>query len=422
MPIQIIPERREPSRGEKLAGGASNIAQAFAQYMGVQKQKEMQSQENEALKKSFGIDLSGIQNPDERKAIISEMLKSRGKEQEFEREKGFLQQLFGDKSPKQQERIQSISEKDQFQDMGISQEIPQNLDVSQIPDEAIAIASAIKPQLGNALQRMKDVSLREQRETEKAETKKFESERAYHTQFSKDVEKEADALRMSIPRLEMALDFSRDAIQTGNIGYFSPDKLADITGVDLFRTAKGAQLITAGKENLFGNMSRVSARAQNLWFEQRLNSMFPKIGQSQEANLTTQEIIEGEVALNKAYLNELDRLSEQDEKEHGFVKKDVKRRALSSMIPKEKEILARTSYRMKEIEEKEKGLSRMKKQVGKNVTKGTSLTLAMAKLYKEKFGDNALQVAKKNGYSIPTIEDFKIYQKIPREFREELSE
>ena len=167
-------------------------------------------------------------------------------------------------------------------------------------------------------------------------------------------------------------------------------------------------------------MSRVSARGQNIWFEQRLNSMFPKIGQSKEANLTVQEMLEGEAAIEKSYISEYDRLAEEDMKEYGYERKDINKRAQNAVKFKEKEIMRRTSYRMKEVEEVEKGLSTLKNQVGKNVPKGTPLTLAMAKLYKDKFGDKALEVEKKNGYYIPTLEEFKMYQSTPQEFRENL--
>ena len=65
-------------------------------------------------------------------------------------------------------------------------------------------------------------------------------------------------------------------------------------------------------------------------------------------------------------------------------------------------------------------VSSIKKEVGKKVIKGTPLTLSMAKLYKDKFGDKALEVAKENGYLIPTYEDYQSYQSRPREFRENL--
>jgi hypothetical protein len=243
-------------------------------------------------------------------------------------------------------------------------------------------------------------------------------ERTYHTSYSKEAEKNANSLRESLSKKEMALNHSRNAIEAGDIKFFSPDKLADSTGLDIFRTAKGAQLATAGKENLLSNMSKVGAKAQNIWFEQRLNSMFAKIGQSDEANLTVQEMLEGEVAMDQAYLSEFDRLTADDEQRYGFVKKDIEKRARDAVKPLEKEIFARTNYRMKELEEQEKGLSKLKGEVGKNVPKGTPLTLSMAKLYKDKFGDDAKNIIKKNGYYIPTLEEFQIYQERPQEFRE----
>lgn len=208
------------------------------------------------------------------------------------------------------------------------------------------------------------------------------------------------------------MDLARNAVETGNLGFFSLDNLANRTGLDVFRTAKGSQLITAGKENLLNNMGRVSARAQNIWFEQRLDSMFPQIGQSREANLTILEMLEGEEALDKAYVNEFDRQAENDEQKFGYVKKDIERRVRSELQPLEKRLFDRTSYRLKDIEEREKGLTNLKKEVGKKVPKGTPLTLTMAKLYKDKFGNDALSAAKKNGYTIPTIEEFQFYQKV----------
>lgn len=286
--------------------------------------------------------------------------------------------------------------------------------------DLMALSLMGDPQSARLLQHAKDVSLREARENKKFERDEFREERKYHTDFSKEAEKEIETMRSSIPRKENALNQARNSVETGDVSFFSPDKLADSTGIDLFRTSKGAQLVTAGKENLLSNMSRVSARGQNVWFEQRLNSMFAKIGQSREANLTVQEMLEGETALDKAYLNEFDRLSEEDMKNFGFVKKDIGKRARNNTKSIDKHIMDRTSYRMKEVEEQERGLSTLKREVGKNVIKGTPLTLAMAKLYAEKFGDNALAVAKKNGYTIPTIEDFQTYQQRPQEFREGL--
>lgn len=404
--IQIIkpPPSFAAEFAKNFAGGATEG------YFGAKEKKQQQEaaqKRAQQIQKLTGLDLSD-QTPEMQEKIVAEHFKQMGKENLFNQKKGYVENIFsGNKG--QQPQGQSFNNKD----ISSSQE-PQDqmngFDASKIRDEDIAQASVIDPNLARSLQHAKDVALREQTAQKKAERKEFESERSYHTGFSKEEEKSVNQQRSSIPKKEMALNFARDAIQSGDMSYFSPDKLADSTGIDLFRTAKGAQLITAGKENLLNNMGRVSARAQNIWFEQRLNSMFPKIGQSQEANLTVQEMLEGELELDKAYVREFDRLSQEDEKKYGYVKKDIAKRAQDAIKSESKEILNRTSYRMKEIEEREKGISSLKKQVGHKVPKGTPLTQTMAKLYLDKFGDNALATAKANGYTIPTFEEYQIYK------------
>ncbi|CAB4121570.1 hypothetical protein UFOVP1357_53 [uncultured Caudovirales phage] len=252
----------------------------------------------------------------------------------------------------------------------------------------------------------------------KAGIKEKTEERKFHTTYSAKQEEEANKLRDSIPKKENALNFARDAVESGNMGTFSLDYLADLTGKDVFRTAKGAQLLTAGKENLLSNMSRVSARAQNQWFEQRLASMFPKIGQSKEANLTVQEMLEGEVALDSAYLKEFDRISEEDEGRYGYVRKDASKRAHNAIKPLEKEVFNRSSYRMRELEEQEMGAKKLNSKVESPVPRGTPLTLANMNILYKKYGDKAIEKAEKLGYRVPTREEFELYQVSPQEFRE----
>jgi len=391
--------------GGQLGGGlGQGFAQAFSQ---AQQQKQMRA-ENEAAKK-MGIDLSGISDPKMRQAIITESLKGQQKQQLQGQKQEYLNQIFGEQELGQERQKQEMPQQSGF-------------DVSSLSDEDIARASALDPNLGRSLQHSKDVALREKRGRENIERKTFESERGYHTQFSKEQEKEAENLRTSLSKKEMSLDLSRNAVESGEVGGLSLANLAKRLNIPEWQTMKGAQLETAIKENLLSNMSRVSAKGQNIWFEQRLNSMMAQIGKSQEANLAAQEILEGEVALDRAYLTNFDKISQDDMQQYGFVKKDIAKRAREQSKPLEKEIMQRTAYRLKEQEEQEKGLPSLQKSIGKNVIKGTPLTLAMAKLYKEKFGKNALNVAQKNGYYIPTLEEFRIFQERPQEFREELAQ
>ncbi len=221
-----------------------------------------------------------------------------------------------------------------------------------ITPEHLIKANAINPTLANTLSKVDQRQQAERHHNESLEFKKAQAERGYHSEYAKKAVEKVDGLRESIPKKETALSLARDAIEQGNLGYFSKDKLADITGISAFRTAKGAQLLTAAKENLLSNMSRVSARAQNQWFEQRLASMFPQIGNTDEANLSIQEMIEGEVAMDNAYLKEFDRIAAEDNQKYGYERKDIEKRARDASKFAEKEIFDRTTYRLKELQEK----------------------------------------------------------------------
>lgn len=417
--VLFLKENKRPSTGELLARGLSQGVDAgLGAYTEMAQKQQQMAQENKAVQQLTGMDLSGITDPDQRKAVITELVKQQGKQQRLGQTQDFLSKIFGGNVPRGTD--QDFSQGFEGAGMESGQQLSQQFDPSQLSDADIAQASALDPNLGRILQQQKDVGLRERREKEKRETEKFLEERKYHTGYSKSLEEATEKLRDSLPRKEMALDFARNSIESGDIGSFSLANLAERLSIPELQTAKGAQLITAGKENLLSNMARVSARAQNIWFEKRLSSMFPQIGQNREANLTMQEMLEAEADMDKAYLSAFDRIKKQDEDQYGFVKKDIGERVRNDVRSAEKEIMRRASYRMKEIEEQEKSPSTLKKDVGKNVIKGTPLTLQMAKLYKDKFGNDALKVAEKNGYYIPTIEEFKIFQQRPGEFREGL--
>jgi len=299
-------------------------------------------------------------------------------------------------------------------------ETPQQFDPANISDEDILKVTAIDPALGRGLQQQKEAAQKKAQDLVETEHKRFVEDRKYHGEYTKESDKKANELRDSLVKKEAALDQARSAIESGDIGRFSTAHLADLLGLDTFQTVRGTELTTASKENLLSNMTRVSARGQNKWFEQRLNSIFAQLGKTKEANLAAQEVIEGEEAMDKAYLREYDRVAEEDERMFGFTRKDAEKRARRNVEHINDVIFKRTAYRIEELEQQEKGMKELKKQVGKKVPKGKPLTLAMATLYQDKYGDKALEEAEKDGYQIPTLEEFRAFNQTPREFREGL--
>jgi len=416
--VQVIgPGKPKSNFQEQLLGGLEQGLNAYQKHQDFRREQSQQK----ALAQQFP-ELAGL-SPEMQKAALPQLLKGRQGLNPLQKTQQELAQARLDALKGNQELFNKLSGggKPTLNQQGHPEQQDESL--MSAPDDILRQAAAFKGQPGEAgtIGNMAQFEIdRREKEAKTVREDKIE-ERKYHTGYSKAAEEKANSIRESLPKKEMSLDLARSAVENADLSYFSRDKLADITGSDLFRTAKGAQLVTAAKENLLSSMGRVSARAQNIWFEQRLNSMFPKIGQSREANLTVQEMLEGEAQMDKAYLGEFDRLVKEDESKYGFVRKDIEKRARDAVKPIEKDIMKRTTYRMREIEEQELGLSSIKQKVGKNVIKGTPLTLAMAKLYKEKFKENALDMAEKNGYYIPTIEEFQAFHAQPSEYREALA-
>jgi hypothetical protein len=405
---------------QSIVGGlAEGIPGAISQYSNA---KRMQ-QENAAATRQ-GIDLSGVSDPKARQAYIAAHLqgknqeklenqKQKGREDLYNKKQDFVTSLFGQKS-NQPEQNQSHENEELNPTQKSKNQSEKPLKYS---NEQIAQATVVDHNLAVQMRHANDTLTRQ----EEQNTKNSREERAFETSYSKKAVEEADNLRTALPKLEMSLDFARNAVESGDVGALSLANIGERLNIPELQTAKGAQLTTAAKENLLGTISRVSARSQNKWFEQRVNSMMAQIGRSKEANLAAQELLEAEVAASKVYLNEFDRLAKDDNKNYGFERKDIKKRAHDAAKAQEDHIFKRSIYRLQELDENEKGLSSMKSEVGKNVTKGKPLTMAMAKLYRDKFGkENALKMAEKNGYNVPSLEEFASFQQQPREFREDL--
>lgn len=290
------------------------------------------------------------------------------------------------------------------------------------PQQIMAISQR-DPQLGAMLQReqiaREQMEQKERLAGERQKEKRFQAQRQYELTRGQKGAERIESTRTGLGRKRTALEMARTAVQTGNVGAASLANIGRRLGIPELQTASGAALITASKENLLSNMSRVSARAQNVWFEKRLNDMFAKIGQKKAANLTATEILEGELLLDEMLIEKYDQLAAEDMAKYGYKRGDLEQRAYDAVKPSEDLIFNRTLYKVKQLMEGEDTSLTNQRKVGKQVDKGTMLTIGMAKRYIDKYKDikKALQVAKKNGYTIPTRQEMEFYEKSAREVR-----
>lgn len=183
-----------------------------------------------------------------------------------------------------------------------------------ISDEAILAVGMQDPNLARLLQGQKESQIKQ---TEGRAKREFER--------AKPILARADERAEGITQKESALSLMEDAVREGNLGFFSPDNVAEITGIEGLRTPKGAQFISSGKEYFLGSLKRAGTRP-NQWIEQQIQKMLPKIGRSEEANRTVIEALKSELAIEKAQLDIIDKLAQEDEEKIGYVRGNIGQR------------------------------------------------------------------------------------------------
>ncbi len=252
----------------------------------------------------------------------------------------------------------------------------------------------------------------DQEKTETQTQKKFQSERDYQSKRSLPFMKKLDENRSSLDEKDQALFLMKNAIGEGNLEFFSRDSFANFLGKygEGLRTAKGAQLINAQKEFLLGNISRAGARP-NMWIEQQISKMLAQIGRSDEANLTVIESLQSGQDLDRKKQEVSDQLIDQYEKELGYVPGNIASQVDKIVKPYAQNIQNRLAYRIRNIQENEMGENKLKRNLNKRVSQGTPLTLQVAGLLLSQEGsrDSAMKKAKKLGYTVPSLEEYRNY-------------
>lgn len=226
-----------------------------------------------------------------------------------------LQMLAQDKIEKMKhQRLQNLlQELSSPSPMGSA--VPTSPSTSTIDDEKILALGMENPNLARLLQSQKESNIKQ---TESRAKREFER--------AKPILARADERAEGISQKTNALSLMEDAVSEGNLGFFSPDNIAELTGIEGFRTPKGAQFISSGKEYFLGSLKRAGTRP-NQWIEQQIQKMLPKIGRSEEANQTVIEALKSELAIENAQLEIIDRLSQEDEEKWGYVKGNIGQRA-----------------------------------------------------------------------------------------------
>ena len=236
----------------------------------------------------------------------------------------------------------------------------------------------------------------------------YKDERKYHQQGATEAEKNASAIRNSLRPKEASIRLAEEAIATDETGPLSMANIANRLGIPELMNAAGTELNQAGKEFFIGTLSRVSAKAQNQWLEQRISQLFSQVGDPKINAMMKTTMLKAELKANRAYLNEYDRLAKEDLAQYGYIKKDIEQRAYEASEDAHSQIINETSYKTRQLYEQEKGYDWLKKNIMKKVPKGTYLTEDMARILNNEYKNDyekVLENAEKLGYTIPSKQD-----------------
>lgn len=261
----ILPAaEKKPSFSQRLNAGIGRGLEFGQQLMNKKQAQEQMQAENEAAKR-MGIDLSGIQDPKMRQEALKIGLEGSQQQQLLQQKQGFLGNLFGGQEKTQQQPGQMHQ---------------QGFDASSIPDEVIAQASAVDPNIGRALMHAKDVSLREKRESpEMKREQQIASSQAQadvkYNQELQSAEKQHKLKSQSLDRLEK--------LNLKGVTGKPFEKILEKSGL-INLTSEGRREFAADVKNLITDIrSILGSQFSQFEFSTILNA-YPSADFSKEAN------------------------------------------------------------------------------------------------------------------------------------------
>lgn len=159
------------------------------------------------------------------------------------------------------------------------------------------------------------------RQEERNITEKKEDRRSrFGEKLAEKVLVRADEIAEMLPQKQSALNLMNKAITDKDLSFFSRDNLAEITGIEGFRSPEGSIFKTAAKEYFLGNLVRAGARP-NQWIEQQISDMLTKIGRSTEANLSVSRALQNELDIDKERVRLTHEIADELDKSGGDYRK-----------------------------------------------------------------------------------------------------
>lgn len=233
---------------------------------------------------------------------------------------------------------------------------------------------------------------------------KFEANKRVQD-YLKQADQDAEHLRTS----RFAVNRLNSAILSGSKADRSLNRVADYFGLEILKTARGAEFDNAAKQLLFSELGRIKGRP-NEFLERLLSNSIGNLQRSKEANATTARLMEANIELGEARQQIINDLVSQYP--DGDFPANFAQIVDAQMESVARDIEQKTAYDIQRIQDAETGdqfwfpKSTLRQQVLDKQVKGSVLTHERLKILAQEFGDmgTAIDRAKELGYYIPTDE------------------
>lgn len=385
---EAIQKRRERKYEEKKQNILSNLLENIDTSTPIGKSKFLQ----EAIK--IGV------SPKDANSILSTIKPS------------ILEEVLTKYSPSQQIENPNVSGGDVFGDPNTIEYDPtpsyehpatSNTPFSNIPEEALVkLTASGDPGAENFSKNILELRDRAHR--------RYTEDRKYNTQRSQKYMEGIDQLRSNSRTKRAAIENMKLSIENRDLSFMTQDWWAQTLGKfgQGLVTPEGALLQSSIKEFLLGDLGRLTGRP-NMFIEQRILQMAPKIGQTKESNFAMIASLEQQAELEEKRIQLTDEISETYEKQLGYVPGNISKLVDQAMEPFAQDAQNRLAYKLRSLQEQESGLNEIS---NKKVASGTPLTIEMAQFFVKKYGkEKAKKRAKSLGYTIPSREEYLRYVK-----------
>jgi len=272
MPIQILD--RPSSFGETFgrglgAGLSSGVSRAvdFAIQMKMDKAKE--EHRKKLLESVYGVPP---------KAPVSPLSGNIPKKTSEEFEQEFLgalpeieQHLGRDLQPKEIDQLWEKAQSLQQQEYPSMEDVPETRQSSPTFSRSMQLELAGEHGLAS-LEKEREKMEAEREELPRKEFVKHAAKRT--SGYLDEIKKVEDSLPTEDISLQMMEEATEDPSKWASVGEF----LADSTGFEGFRTARGAELKTAVKQHFLGDLSSIKGGRPNILLEKNLLESYPMLG------------------------------------------------------------------------------------------------------------------------------------------------